>query len=102
MGATLERTSPTFGNPKQKQELKTETGGGSGGNGKNIHNGGGGGDDEDDDDYEFGDDEGGDEPEPIFVKPADLPAGLRMAVEMSFVSTSQLVRFLSMECRPTI
>jgi len=125
MGATLERTSPTFGNQKQKQELKTETGGGSGGNGKNIHNGGGGGDDEDDDDYEFGDDEGGDEPEPIFVKPealpevydrlaidavlaewyrclADLPAGLRMAVEMSFVSTSQLVRFLSMECRPTI
>lgn len=125
MGATLERASPTIGRPKVEQVAKTEFGGGSGGNGKNIHNGGGGGDDEDDDDYEFNDDEGGDEPEPVFVKPevipevydrtainavlaewyrclADLPAGLRMAVEMSFVSTSQLVRFLSMECRPTI
>lgn len=125
MGATLERAAPTIGRPKVEQVAKTEFGGGSGGNGKNIHNGGGGGDDEDDDDFEFGDDEGGDEPEPVFVKPeiipevydrsainavlaewyrclSDLPAGLRMAVEMSFVSTTQLVRFLSMECRPTI
>ena len=125
MGATLERSSPTLSRSRAEQLPKTETGGGSGGNGKSIHNGGGGGDDEDDDDFEFGDDDGGDEPEPVFVKSevipevydrsainavlaewyrslADLPAGLRMAVEMSFISTTQLVRFLSMECRPTI
>jgi len=125
MGATIERTAPVLSRKSVEQVQKTEFGGGSGGNGKNIHNGGGGGDDEDDDDYEFGDDEGGDEPEPVFMKPevlpeiydrltinavlsewyrclSDLPSGLRMAVEMSFVSTTQLVRFLSMECRPTI
>eukprot|EP00898_Chlorokybus_atmophyticus_P002733 jgi/Chlat1/3460/Chrsp23S08828 len=33
---------------------------------------------------------------------ASLPAGIRQAVEMGLVSSAQLARFLSFDCRPTI
>ena len=33
---------------------------------------------------------------------ADLPAGLRLAVELGLVSSLQLVRFLAVDCRPTL
>ena len=33
---------------------------------------------------------------------ADLPAGLKLAVELGLVSSLQLARFLSVDCRPTL
>ncbi|KAH7426030.1 hypothetical protein KP509_11G081900 [Ceratopteris richardii] len=107
---------------------QTEDGGGGGDIGKGIsHGGGDGGDDGGDDDDYFGDadddDEGDDGgffgrrialPE-IFDRKiveaimqewyktiADLPAGLRQAVELGFISTAQMVRFLSNLGRPTL
>merc|ERR1719498_477154 len=91
-----------------------------------IKNGGGGGDgDEGDDDdyYEEGDDEDGDsnflttraplgemyERDAInavmqewFKTLTTLPAAIRMAIEMGIVSSSQLVRFMSVDVRPSV
>ena len=86
--------------------------------------GGGDGDEGDDDDYfDEGDDEEGDDgfmavrstvPETYnreaiqavmaewYKTLADLPAGLRMAIEMGMVSCSQLVRFMSVDVRPSM
>jgi len=105
---------------------KLADGGGNGGMGGGIKNGGGGGDgDEGDDDdyYEEGDEEDGDanflttrqplgemyERDAInavmqewFKSLTTLPAAIRMAIEMGIVSSSQLVRFMSVDVRPSM
>jgi len=105
---------------------KLADGGGGGNMGGGIKNGGGGGDgDEGDDDdyYDEGDDEEGDsnflttraplgemyERDAInavmqewFKTLTSLPAAIRMAVEMGIVSSSQLVRFMSVDVRPSV
>lgn len=115
----------------QKQTNKSgpeiETGGGGGNMGKIINNGGGdGGDDDGDDDDYFDDFDEGDEGDEgglfrrrillqelfdrKFVDAVlnewqktmmDLPAGFRQAYEMGLVSSAQMVRFLSINARPT-
>lgn len=124
-GATMERSGLDLTQKEEVATPKIDDGQGGGGNGKNISNGGGG--DGDDDDDEWMDDEGDDEEgdDGIFAKRtvlpelfdratiecvlqewfrtmADLPTGLRMAVEMGLVSSAQLVRFMSMDVRPTV
>lgn len=115
----------------QKQTVsgpEIAVGGGGGGLGKSIHHGGGDGGDDgggDDDDYfdDFEDGDEGDEgglfrrrilfPEIFDRKFVDavlnewkktvmnLPAGLRQAYEMGLVSSAQMVKFLSINARPT-
>mmetsp|Transcript_5869 Transcript_5869/g.14910 ORF Transcript_5869/g.14910 Transcript_5869/m.14910 type:complete len:522 (+) Transcript_5869:208-1773(+) len=104
---------------------KLADGGGSGNNGGKVNNGGGGGDgDEGDDDdyYEEGDEEEGDNNflttrDPVaesyerdaikavmsewFKTLGDVPAAIRMAIEMGIVSSGQLVRFMSVDVRPS-
>lgn len=117
--------------PVQKQPVLDDGGDGSG-IGRRNHNGGGGGDggDDDDDDYfdEEGDGEGegqGDNNGGLFMRTllipeaydalsiaavfgewmrtvADLPLILRRAVEMGLFSSAQLVRFFSMDVRPSV
>lgn len=124
---TLEKTGLDLSAPEVQSEARTDDNGGDGGNGKNINNGGGGdGDDGDDDDYfDDGDDEGDGDGDGFFSRRialpelfdrttinavlqewyrtiAALPAGIRQAVEMGLVSSAQLVRFLSLDCRPTV
>ena len=101
---------------------------GSGGNGigKHNHNGGGGGDGNDDDDDFFAEDDGEGEGEGegsfrrtliaesydklsiacVFAEwmrtLADLPLIIRRSVEMGLYSSAQLVRFFSMDVRPSL
>jgi len=122
----LERTGLDLSQSSQEFSAKTDDTGGDGGNGNGIKNGGGGGDGDEGDDDEYrddGDDEGGDDgflsvrqalPEQFdratlacvlaewYRTIADLPAGIRMAVELGLVSSLQLVRFLAVDCRPTL
>ena len=125
--ATLERTSFTTGQAvQQTSKARLADGGGNGGNGGSIKNGGGGGDgDEGDDDdyYDEGDEDGeGDSfistrapleerydrnaigaiMEEWFKTLTTLPAAIRMAIEMGIVSSSQLVRFMSVDIRPSV
>ena len=125
--ATLERTSFTTGQAvQQTSKARLADGGGNGGNGGGIKNGGGGGDgDEGDDDdyYDEGDEDGeGDSfistrapleerydrnainaiMEEWFKTLTTLPAAIRMAIEMGIVSSSQLVRFMSVDIRPSV
>jgi len=111
--------------PEQQSSAKLDEGGGGGGLGNNISNGGGGdGDDSDDDAYaDDGDEEEGDEsflsvreavPESFdriaieavlqewFKTLHSLPTHLRVAVEMGLVSSWQIARFMSVDCRPTL
>lgn len=107
--------------------LDVATGGGGGDIGKKIgHGGGDGGDDDDDDNYfdDFDDDdeeggEGGLFRRRIILKEVfdkdfvdavlqewgktfmNLPAGLRQAYELGLVSSAQMVRFLTVNARPT-
>lgn len=126
-GATLQKQNLDLTQKQQTLQPRTDDSGGGGDNGKSINNGGGGdGDDGDDDDYfDEGDDDGDGDEESIFttrnVLPelfdkatieavmaewfrtlADLPAGIRMAVEMGLVSSAQLWRFFTLDCKPTI
>lgn len=126
-GATLQKQNLDLTQKQQTMQPRTDDSGGGGDNGKSINNGGGGdGDDGDDDDYfDEGDDDGDGDDDGIFttrnVIPelfdkatieavmaewfrtlADLPAGIRMAVEMGLVSSAQLWRFFTLDCKPTI
>jgi len=128
-GATMQKSKLNLQQEVRISQPKTDDAGGGGDIGNRIFNGGGGdGDDSDDDEYQddFGDDEEGDAgkvglfdirealPE-LFDKATmecilsewyktvvSLPAGLRLAVEMSVISSAQLVRFLSMDYRPQL
>lgn len=119
-GLDTSRASEAF------QGAKTDDTGGDGGNGGKVSNGGSGGDgDEGDDDAYNGDgDDGEDGDSFLSIRTpfaelfdqatlncvlaewcrtlVDLPAGLRMAVQMGLVSSLQLVRFLAVDCRPTL
>lgn len=104
---------------------KLDDGDGGDGIGKHNHNGGGGDDGGDDDDDYFADDDGEGEGEGdgffrtligesydkfsiacVFAEwmrtMADLPLILRRAVEMGLFSSAQLVRFFSMDVRPSL
>jgi len=125
--ATLEKVGMDLSQQVQSvSQAKLADGGGGGNMGGGIKNGGGGGDgDEGDDDdyYEEGDDEDGDsnflttraplgemyERDAInavmqewFKTLTTLPAAIRMAIEMGIVSSSQLVRFMSVDVRPSV
>jgi len=125
--ATLEKVGMNLSSAQQQStQPKLADGGGNGGAGGGVKNGGGGGDgDEDDDDdyFEEGDDEDGDQNflttrqpmeerydrsavnavlEEWFKTLGDVPAAIRMAIEMGIVSSSQLVRFMSVDVRPSM
>jgi len=125
-GVTLQKGSLDMSQETKSFEMSVDDSGGGGNNGGKVNNGGGGdGDDGDDDDY-FDDFDGDDEgdngwlsrravlPE-LFDRQTlecvlsewyrsigNLPAGIRMAVEMGLVSSAQLMRFLSLDARPTV
>mmetsp|Transcript_4342 Transcript_4342/g.15561 ORF Transcript_4342/g.15561 Transcript_4342/m.15561 type:complete len:487 (+) Transcript_4342:436-1896(+) len=127
-GATMQKSKLNLTQEVRISQPKTDDAGGGGDIGNRIFNGGGGdGDDSDDDEYQddFGDDDEEDAKVGLFdVRDAlpelfdkatmecilsewyktvvSLPAGLRMAVEMSVISSAQLVRFLSMDYRPKL
>ena len=91
-----------------------------------VNNGGGGDGDDDDDDEWFDEEDDGDGDGDGFMRRAgplpelfdrrtvecvlqewfrtlsQLPTGLRMAVEMGLVSSAQVVRFMTMNTRPTV
>eukprot|EP00252_Welwitschia_mirabilis_P022413 TRINITY_DN605_c0_g1_i1.p1 TRINITY_DN605_c0_g1~~TRINITY_DN605_c0_g1_i1.p1 ORF type:complete len:523 (-),score=100.29 TRINITY_DN605_c0_g1_i1:379-1947(-) len=121
-------TMPPTTIPTVKEyEPKTAEGGGGGDIGKKLRHGGGdgGGDGGDDDDDYFGDfdeEDGGDEGffrrrmvnyeifdrkiveavlQEWYKTITDLPAGLLQACEMGLVSSAQMVRYLSINARPT-
>lgn len=124
---TLEKSKLDMSQKQSKSSPETAIGGGGGDIGKKINHGGGdGGDDDgDDDDYydEFDDGDEGDEGglfrrrkflEELFDRKfvdavlnewqktvMDLPAGFRQAYEMGLVSSAQMVKFLSINARPT-
>ncbi|XP_038989715.1 protein RETICULATA-RELATED 1, chloroplastic-like isoform X2 [Phoenix dactylifera] len=126
-GVTLEKSKLDLSQKTTKSSAETATGGGGGDIGKkNFHGGGDGGDDGgDDDDYfdDFDEDDEGDEGglfrrrlvlQELFDRKfvdavlqewyktmINLPAGLRQAYEMGLVSSAQMVRFLSINARPT-
>jgi hypothetical protein len=124
--ATLEKVSLNISQSQSVAAPKIADGGGGGGNGGKINNGGGGGDGDegDDDDYfEEGDDDDGEEGffstraaigetfdrkaiqavlSEWFKTMESLPGGIRMAVEMGIVSSLALVRFMSVNVRPSI
>ncbi|XP_020576157.1 protein RETICULATA-RELATED 1, chloroplastic [Phalaenopsis equestris] len=124
---TLEKSKLDLSQKTTKSSPELATGGGGGDIGKkNFHGGGDGGDDDGDDDDYFDDFDDGDEGDEggwfrrrIVIKEffdrkfidavfnewyktmADLPGGLRQACEMGLLSSAQLVRFLSINARPT-
>ncbi|ONK77833.1 uncharacterized protein A4U43_C02F11200 [Asparagus officinalis] len=125
---TLEKSKLDMTQKTTRTSPELATGGGGGDIGKkNFHGGGDGGDDGGDDDDYFGDFDEGDEGDEgglfrrrlvlqeLFDKKfvdavlqewyktmVDLPAGLRQAYEMGLVSSAQMVRFLSVNARPTV
>lgn len=127
-GATLEKSKLDLSQSSARVKQEVELGGGGGGIGnKNFNGGGDGGDDDGDDDDYFGEDDGDDDgdnkglfgrrvvvPEMFdrkyveailqewFRTISDLPAGIRQAVELGLISSAQMVRFLSVNARPTI
>ncbi|CAI6001344.1 unnamed protein product [Closterium sp. NIES-64] len=125
-GATLEKSKLDLSFSTAKTGAQIELGGGGGNIGKGIgHGGGDGGDDGGDDDEYFGEDDGDDGDDDGFIRRAvvaevfdrasvqavleewfrtmaDLPAGIRRAVEMGLVSSAQVARLMSMDARPTI
>ena len=124
--ATLEKAGLSMQQQAQVSSPKLADGGGGGNNGGKINNGGGGGDGDegDDDDYfEEGDDDDGEEGffstraaigetfdrkaiqavlSEWFKTMESLPGGIRMAVEMGIVSSLALVRFMSVNVRPSV
>lgn len=126
-GATLEKAKLDLSSSSTKVTPEIEMGGGGTNSGnRNLNGGGGDGDDGgDDDDYTGGpeDDDGGDDNKFLrkvgiielfdrktieavlsewYKTMADLPTGLRRAMEMGLVSSAQTVNFLSMNFRPTV
>ncbi|XP_078158029.1 plant/protein, putative (DUF3411) isoform X2 [Carex rostrata] len=125
LSITLEKSKTDTQAKKKRKPPEVATGGGGGDIGKKIGLGGGDGGDDDDDDYygDFDDEdegaEGGLFRRRIFLKEIfdkefleavlqewgktflNLPAGLRQAYEMGLVSTTQLVKFLTLNSRPT-
>lgn len=125
-GATLEKSKLDLSSAQTKSTPQIDLGGGGGNIGKGIGFGGGdGGDDDGDDDDYFGEDDGDDGGEDGFIRRgiiaevfdrasveavlqewfrslADLPSGIRRAVEMGLVSSAQIARFMSIDARPTI
>jgi hypothetical protein len=124
--ATLEKSGLSLQQQAQVSSPKLADGGGGGNNGGKINNGGGGGDGDegDDDDYfEEGDDDDGEEGffstraaigetfdrkaiqavlSEWFKTMESLPGGIRMAVEMGIVSSLALVRFMTVNVRPSV
>jgi hypothetical protein len=124
--ATLEKAGLSMQQTASVSSPKLADGGGGGGMGGKINNGGGGGDGDegDDDDYfEEGDDDDGEEGffstraaiGETFDRKAiqavlserlktmeSLPGGIRMAVEMGIVSSLALVRFMTVNVRPSV
>lgn len=127
-GVTLEKSKLDTSQRSKTFTPQTADGDGGGDIGKkNSHGGGDGGDDGGDDDDYFGDfDEGDDGDEGGFFRRrtifqevfdrkiveavmqewyktmSDLPAGLLQAFEMGKVSSAQMVRYLSINARPTV
>ncbi|CAI5469319.1 unnamed protein product [Closterium sp. Yama58-4] len=125
-GATLEKSKLDLSFSATKTSPQIDLGGGGGNVGKGgAHGGGDGGDDGGDDDDYFGEDDGDDGDDDGFIRRAiisevfdrasveavlqewfrtmaDLPSGIRRAVEMGLVSSAQVARFMSMDARPTI
>jgi hypothetical protein len=127
-GATLEKSKLDLSQSSARVKQEVELGGGGGGIGnKNFNGGGDGGDDDGDDDDYFGEDDGDDDgdnsglfgrrvvvPEMFdrkyveailqewFRTINDLPAGIRQAVELGLISSAQMVRFWSVNARPTM
>lgn len=127
-GVTLEKSKLDLSQTSKTFTPQTADGDGGGNIGKkNSHGGGDGGDDGGDDDDYFGDfDEGDDGDEGGFFRRrtvfqevfdrkiveavmqewyrtmSDLPAGLLQAFEMGLISSAQMVRYLSMNARPTV
>ncbi|KAK8966510.1 hypothetical protein KSP40_PGU022396 [Platanthera guangdongensis] len=124
---TLQKSKLDLSQKTTKLSPELATGGGGGDIGKkNFHGGGDGGDDDgDDDDYfdDFDDENEGDEGgwfrkriviqelfdrkfvDAVFTEwyktMSDLPAGLRQLCEMGLLSSAQVVRFLTINARPT-
>ena len=125
-GAVLQKSKLNLSQKVQTQEPKVDDGAGGGNNGKNIFNGGGGDNDGGDDDDYFDNFDGGDGEdgggnffrtvvEQLYDRKSinavlqewfrtleSLPAILRGSVEMGLFSSAQLVRFLSMDVRPSV
>ncbi|KAJ3701685.1 hypothetical protein LUZ61_005390 [Rhynchospora tenuis] len=128
LSTTIEKSKIEFTQAKKKKKPpEVATGGGGGDIGKKIgHGGGDGGDDDgDDDDYfdDFDDEDDGDDGglfrrrivlEELFDKEfvdavlqewgktfMNLPAGLRQAYEMGLVSSAEIVKFFTVNARPT-
>jgi len=127
-GVTLEKSKLDLSQTSKIFTPQTADGDGGGDIGKrNSHGGGDGGDDGGDDDDYFGDfDEGDDGDEGGFFRRrtvfqevfdrkiveavmqewyrtmSDLPAGLLQAFEMGLISSAQMVRYLSINARPTV
>lgn len=126
--ATLQRSKSFVKQEVRERAPQLDDGMGGGGIGKGLFNGGGGdgGGDDDDDDYsgEFGDGDGdGDGGDGFFRQVfkelydaksiaavlqewyktmADLPLILRQAAQMGLFSSAALVRFMSMDVRPSV
>lgn len=124
--ATLQRSKLSVRQKQAQTAPKLDDGYGGGNIGKGVSFGGGGGDDggDDDDDYTAGgggDDEGGDgnffrrvlaelyDAEALgavlqewYRGLADLPFVLRQAVQMGMISSAALVRFLTLDVRPSV
>ncbi|CAI5478500.1 unnamed protein product [Closterium sp. Yama58-4] len=125
-GATLEKSKLDLSYSTAKTGAQVDLGGGGGNIGKGIgHGGGDGGDDGGDDDDYFGEDDGDDGDDDGFIRRtvvgevfdrasiqavleewfrtmADLPAGIRRAVELGVVSSAQVARLMSIDARPTV
>lgn len=123
--ATLQR-SKTSAKQKVQTAPKLDDGYGGGGIGKGVFFGGGGGDDGGDDDDDYiggggGDDEGGDDGffrhvlaelydaqalgavlQEWYRGLTDLPFVLRQAVQMGMISSAALVRFMTLDVRPSV
>ncbi|KAJ3671717.1 hypothetical protein LUZ60_007796 [Juncus effusus] len=127
LSPTLQRSKVDSSQMKKRKPPEVATGGGGGDIGKkNRHGGGDGGDDDGDDDDYFGDfdEEEGDDrglfrrrvvfQEQLFDRKfvdavlqewcktmVNLPAGLCQAYEMGLVSSAQMVKYFTVNARPT-
>lgn len=122
--ATLEKSKLDLSQTTTRVSPQTEDGGGGGDIGNKINHGGGDGGDDDDYFGDADDDDEGDEgglfgkrlalPEVFdrkiveailqewYKTMSDLPAGLRQAMELGFISSAQMVRYISNFGRPAM